>query len=291
VLSSSDETFEFPRWLAFVAVNPFLLGAAAAATSGVGSLGGLGGAIMLVPALVVTGTSAAVAAPLGLISVVAGSVAAAPKQLTERTVNHRIGVLTEVAATSGALAGALLAGSISDSFIARFLAVVAFVAAVGGGRRKGMRNKPDPTLDDSVVGEWIGTTAGAYKLNGGVVPYRLQRLWIGLSAMSLSGLVAGIAGIGGGFIKTPATSEIMKVPVKVAASTTMFTIGITSSAALIVMAVRGQIEPHNGAIVMIGALIGGQLGTRLQGRFSPPVIRRVLSALLIVVSIILMVRG
>jgi uncharacterized membrane protein YfcA len=246
---------------------------------------------MLVPALVVTGTPATTAAPLGLISVVAGSVAATPKQLTERTVNHRIGVLTEVAATSGALAGALLAGSISDSIIARFLAVVAFIAAVAGGRRKGMRNKPDPTLDDSVVGEWIGTTAGAYKLNGGIVPYRLQRLWLGLSAMSLSGLIAGIAGIGGGFIKTPATSEIMKVPVKVAASTTTFTIGITSSAALIVMAVRGQIEPHNGAIVMIGALIGGQVGTRLQGRFSPPVIRRVLSVLRIVVSIILMVRG
>ncbi len=272
-------------------MDPFLLAAAAATTSGVGSLGGMGGAIMLVPALVVTGTPASIAAPLGLISVVAGSVAAAPKQLTERTVNHRIGVLTEVAATGGALAGALLAGSISDSAIARFLAVVAIIAAVGGGRRKGVRNKPDPRLDDSAVGEWMGTTAGAYKLNSGVVPYRLQRLWWGLSVMSLSGVIAGIAGIGGGFIKTPATSEIMKVPVKVAASTTTFTIGITASAALIVMAIRGQIEPHNGAVVMLGALVGGQVGTRLQGRFSPPVIRRVLSVLLVVVAAVLLVRG
>ncbi|HAP75747.1 MAG TPA: sulfite exporter TauE/SafE family protein, partial [Acidimicrobiaceae bacterium] len=41
-------------------------------TSAVGALGGLGGAVLLVPALVLTGMSPRAAAPLGLVSVAAG---------------------------------------------------------------------------------------------------------------------------------------------------------------------------------------------------------------------------
>ena len=38
-------------------------------TSAIGALGGLGGAVLLVPLLVLTGTSPRLAAPLGLVSV------------------------------------------------------------------------------------------------------------------------------------------------------------------------------------------------------------------------------
>ena len=45
-------------------------------TAAVGAIGGLGGAILLVPALVLTGIAPRAAAPLGLVSVAAGSLAA-----------------------------------------------------------------------------------------------------------------------------------------------------------------------------------------------------------------------
>jgi len=112
---------------------------AAALTSGIGTLGGLGGAIMLVPLLVLTGTPVAQATPLGLVSVVAASSAAARRHLRERTVNHRIGVATESSSTLGAVVGALAAGSISEQALSYVLAVVAVAAALAGGRRKGVR--------------------------------------------------------------------------------------------------------------------------------------------------------
>lgn len=268
-----------------------LLALVAATTAAFGAIGGLGGAVLLVPLLVVTGTSPAEAAPLGLLSVVAGSVAAADRHLRERTVNHRIGVLSELPATSGAVVGALFAGVISDGVLTRVLAVVAVAAALGGGLRRGLRNRADPALDQGDVGEWIGQAAGAYPLNGGVVPYRAQRLGWGLTGMAVSGLVSGLAGVGGGFIKTPVLSEIMRVPVKVAASTTTFTVGITASAALAVMAVRGQIDAEAGAVVIFGALLGGRVGAALQGRLAPSTVRRVLSVLLLGVAVVLLARG
>ena len=259
-------------------------------TAGVGAVGGLGGAVLLVPVLVVLGIPASEAAPLGLLSVAAGSLSAGAQQLRERTVNHRLGVFTELAASAGAIVGALASGVASDTVLTRVLAVTAFAAAVAGGRRKGVRNPPREGYGDADVGEWHGELAGAYRVGGGVAPYQAKRLPAGLGAMALSGVVAGLAGASGGFIKTPATSELMHVPVKVAASTTTFTIGITSAAALLVFAAQGRIESSTAAPVLAGALAGGLVGARLQARLSPPVVRRALSVLLVLVAVVLLVK-
>lgn len=261
------------------------------ATAAIGTLGGLGGAILLVPVLVVTGTSAAIAAPLGLVTVAAGSIAAAPRQLFERSVNHRIGITTELVATTAAVAGALVSNAIGDRVLTYALAATALTAAVAGGRRRPTRNPPDPACLPSDVGERVGSLSGAYPVGGGVAPYRVVHLPTGLSLMALAGLVAGLAGAPGGFIKTPATSEVMHVPTKIAAATTTFTVGITASAALIVFALQGRIDTRLGSAVVVGALLGGQAGALLQSRLSPSLVRRVLSVLLVAVAVVLVVQA
>ncbi|MGA0378645.1 MAG: sulfite exporter TauE/SafE family protein [Ilumatobacteraceae bacterium] len=263
---------------------------AAMLTSGVGTLGGLGGAIMLVPLLVLGGMTPAEVAPLGLLSVVVASSAAARRQMQEHTTNHRLGVVTETASTAGAVAGALVAGAISEQVLTITLAVVAMLAAVAGGRRKGMRWHPDDAAPQSAVGEWIGSMNGAYSLDGKVVPYRVRRIGSGLAAMVVSGVVTGISGVGGGFIKTPASSEIMHAPVKVAASTTTFSIGITAAAALLVKIMNGKLDVSLGAAVVVGSFVGGLIGSRVQARMSPVRVRKFLSVLLIVIAAILVTR-
>ena len=106
---------------------------------------------------------------------------------------------------------------------------------------------------------------------------------------SLAGLVAGIAGVGGGFIKTPVTSEIMRVPVRVAAATTTFTIGITSATALLVFAAHGRVNLEYAGPVIAGSLLGGHLGARCQSALDPRVVRRSLAALLLAVAVVLFV--
>jgi len=264
---------------------------AALCTATVGALGGLGGAVLLVPILVVTGMPASEAAPLGLLTVAAGSIAAGPRQLRARTVNHRLGVTTELAASTGAVTGALVSGGVSDRVLTYALAGVALAAAVVGGARKGVRNLPDPACEPSDVGERVGSLAGAYPLGAVVVPYRTQHLAAGLAAMGVAGFIAGTAGASGGFLKTPATSELMRVPMKVAASTTTFTVGVTSAAALIVFALQGRVDVEVSALVVVGSLLGGQAGARLQATMSPTRIRRVLSFLLVAVAAVLLVRA
>lgn len=270
-------------------LGPALLAFGAAV---LGSLGGLGGAILLVPLLVITGMSPTEAAPLGLVMVAASSIAAGPRQLRKRSVNHRLGITVELVASSGAVVGAIVSGLLSDSALTYMLAVVAAVAALAGGRRKGLRNLPDPACEESDVGERIGSIAGAYRLDGStIVPYRPIRLGGGLVFMSIAGFVAGSAGTSGGFIKTPAMTELMHVPSRVASATTTFTVGVTASAALVIYAIQGRIDVETASLLVSTSLLGGAAGAALQSALSPAITRRILSVLLLLIAALLVVRG
>jgi uncharacterized protein len=271
-------------------VHPVALAFAALLTSALGALGGLGGAVLLVPILVVAGVEPRLAAPLGLVSVAAGSLAAAPRQLSDQVVNHRLAVVTEIPGSAAALIGALVSGLVGDTVLAVMLGLVAIAAALVGLRRKGVRNHPDPSLGPADVGERPGTLAGVYPLGDGFVPYVARRVPLGLLGMATAGLVAGLSGVSGGFVKTPVTTEVMHVPVKVAAATTTFTVGITSAVALLVFASQGRVVPSDAALVAVAALMGGSLGARLQSVLSPPTVRRTLAVLLLIVGAVLLVR-
>lgn len=256
-------------------------------TAGVGTLVGLGGAVLLVPLLLLTGWLPSEAAPLGLISVVGGSIAAGPRQLADRTVNHRLGVTTELAATSGAIVGAIASSFMSDSVLVYLLASAALAAALLSGRRTSQRNPVDPSVGLDQVGERVGAVDGAYPLDGGVAPYKINRLPIGLALMSVAGFVAGTTGTSGGFIKTPVTSEIMHAPTKVAAATTRFTIGITASAALLVYFLQGRVDVTESAAAIVGSLAGGVLGAIILSHLPAHRVRQSQSLILVTIAVIL----
>lgn len=265
-----------------------VLGGACAA---VGAFGGIGGATLLVPALLLFDVDPLVAAPLGMLTVAAGSLSAAARQLDQGLVHHRLGVTIELTASLGTVAGALVATRVPEVWLARLLGLAALAGAVAALARRGMRNLPVGTFTGETPGEWPGTLGGQYLLGDQVVPYHARRLPAGLLASTVAGVVAGISGVGGGFLKTPAMSEIMRVPVKVAAATTTFTLGITSATGLSIYWFQGRIDLRQGAAVVAGALVGGALGARVQARLTAPAARRITGLLLLVVATTVLARS
>lgn len=258
-------------------------------TAAIGTLGGLGGAVLLVPALVLLDVEPAVAAPLGLISVAAGSLAAAPSQLAKGLVHHRLGITLEVAASSAAVLSALASTSVSPTVLQVVLAVSAAAAGAVGLLHSEVRNLPEVPFVAEPPAEWPGTLAGAYSTPGGTVPYRARHLVPGLAAMVVAGTITGLSGVSAGFVKTPAMRELMYIPVKVAAATTTFTVGITASTALLVFAGQGRVDVRDGAAIALGGLIGGVGGAAVQERLSPAGVRRTLSIILLGVAVVLVV--
>jgi uncharacterized membrane protein YfcA len=263
--------------------------ALAVVTAMVGTLGGLGGAVLLVPALVLFDVDPAVAAPLGLVSVAAGSLAAAPTQLARGLVHHRLGITLEVAASSAAVVAAIGSASVADEVLQIVLAVSAAGAGVMGLLRSEVRNLPDAVFAGEPPAEWPGTLAGAYAGPGGTVPYRARNLPQGLALMVVAGVITGLSGVSAGFVKTPAMREVMYIPIKVAAATTTFTVGITAATALLVFAGQGRVDVGEASAVALGGLIGGVIGTRVQEHLSPAAVRRILSLILLGVAVVLVV--
>lgn len=262
------------------------------ATAAIGTIGGIGGAVLLVPVLVLGGIPPSQAAPLGLLVIAAGSLAASASQIEDGLVHHRLGVTLETAASVGAFVGAGASAVLGSASLARILAVIALAAAVAGFvRRHHAEPQPAGAFVLETVGEWPGTLGGLYREHQEPVPYEARNVPLGLAASGLAGLVAGVSGTGGGFIKTPTMCDLMGVPLKVASATTTFTVGLTAAAALVVHAALGHIDYLRGAAVVAGALVGGRVGAVLQQRMPARASRLVLSSLLAVVAVVLLVRG
>lgn len=271
-----------------MSISPPLLVLLGALGALVGSAGGIGGATLLVPLLLLLGMEPLDAAPLGLLAVATGSLAAASRQVEDGLVHHRLGLSVELTAAVGTVAGALASTLVPQVWLARLLGLAALAGAAAALGRSGMRNLPQSTFDADVGGEWPGTLGGQYSLGGRMVPYQAVRLPAGLSVAAFAGLVAGLSGVGGGFVKTPAMSEIMRVPVKVAGATTTFTLGLTASTGLLIFAVQGRLDVRDGAAVVLGAVVGGLAGARLQSRLSATSVRRLTGVLLILVALVVL---
>src|SRR3954449_7062350 len=96
-----------------------------------GSLLGLGGGIIVVPALtLLLRIDIRYAIGASLVSVIATSSGAAAAYVRERMTNLRVAMLLELATTSGALSGAFLAGILSGRWLYVIFGVVRAYSAI-----------------------------------------------------------------------------------------------------------------------------------------------------------------
>lgn len=238
--------------------------------------------MLLVPALVFLGMPAAEAAPLGLLTVGASSLAASAPQLEATLVNHRLGVSLELAASIGAVIGALTSGVAPEAVLIWILAVVSAAAGVALLRRTHPADAT--TTDDERGATTTSRLAASYLEHDSVVAYDPVRVRAGAGLVGVAGLVAGLTGTSGGFVKTPVMAQVMRVPVKAAAATTVFMVGVTAASALTVLAVQGRIDPVAAGSVTTGGLVGGWIGARAQGHLPAEVVSRFLGMVLLVIA-------
>lgn len=260
-----------------------------------GAIIGIGGGIIIVPTLVLAfGFDIRVAVATSLVAVVATSTAAGSAYVGKGTANMRLGMTLEVATTIGGIIGGLVAVLVSPSLLSGLFAVLMMITAYLVGRRRdpGPVEEPDDLMGtteepDRRGWEEPGTLAGAFYDDhvGGLVTYRAERVGMGGAISLLAGTVSGMLGVGGGFIKVPAMSEGMRVPIKVAAATSNFMIGVTAIASLFVYFARGYVHPYTVVPVALGVVVGATFGAAVSGRVHPGVLRRILVVILVLVAV------
>lgn len=259
---------------------------------GAGALGafvGIGGGVVVVPVLVLGfGAEARAAVAAGLVAVIATSSATGSVYLGEGIVNTRLAMTLEVATAAGGLTGGIVAAFIPEAALllvfSVFLAVTAVLLLVGAD--EGERHLPAGG-EEAAGYEAHARLAGGFRSprTGEMVEYQARRLPLGLGVSFIAGNVSGLLGVGGGFIKVPAMRVGMGIPMRVAAATSNFMIGVTAAASLVVYVQRGFLYPLLAAPVAVGAVAGALAATRFSHLVSGRALARALAVLLVAVAV------
>ncbi|MDD5351480.1 MAG: sulfite exporter TauE/SafE family protein [Chthoniobacteraceae bacterium] len=249
-----------------------------------GSLVGVGGGIIVVPALtLLMGVDIRSAIAASIIAVIATSSGAASGYVRQRLTNLRLAMLLETATAAGALCGAFLAALVSGHWLYLLFGLVLIYTAWS------MSRTPSQAAHTLPADPWADRlelhTSYFDKALGREIAYRVSRTKLGLAVSYVAGVLSGLLGIGGGVLKVPVMNLAMGIPLKVCTATSNFMIGVTAATGAAVYFARGDVQPFIAAPVAVGLLLGAKAGSRLLGRLHSRWIRLAFVVVLLVSSV------
>jgi uncharacterized membrane protein YfcA len=259
-----------------------------AASGTLGALLGLGGGVFLVPFLnLALGFPFSAAAAISLTTVIATSSTVSASRAGKQLINMKLGMLLEVATAAGSFVGGVTAHLIAQSLLQKLFGLVASVVAIIMLTRLRRRNVIlDPAADPGLLG-------GRYHEHesGGEVIYRVKRLPVAIAASFVAGNVSSLLGIGGGIIKVPILNAWCGVPLRAAAATSAFMIGVTATAGAVIYYGRGQLQPGLAAAAVLGVQLGSWGGMRFGAAASAKWLKVMMAIVLFIVSAMMFARG
>jgi uncharacterized membrane protein YfcA len=262
--------------------------AAGTIAGALGAVLGLGGGVFLVPFFnLVLGFPFSAAAAISLTTVIATSSTVSAGRAGKHLINMKLGMLLEVATAAGSLLGSVTAQFISQSVLQKLFGFVAVIVALIMLSRLRRRNVIlDPAADPGVLG-------GRYHEDesGGTITYRVKRLPLAVAASFVAGNVSALLGIGGGIIKVPVLNAWCGIPLRAAAATSAFMIGVTATAGATVYYGHGLLQPALAAAAVLGVQLGSWGGMKFGAAASAKWLKILMAAVLFIVSAMMFVRG
>ena len=247
-----------------------------------GSMVGLGGGVFIIPGLTLfLGVPIHEAIAASLVAVIATSTTSAAAYLRDDLSNMRLGMTMETLTVTGALAGGFVGTMLSKNVLSAVFGGMMIAVSIYMALRRTTVAQPAP------AGGGLGLLGASYydRNAGHQVRYRVHRLPVGLGASLVAGVVSGLLGVGGGFLKVPAMVLGMGVPVRAAVSTSSLMIGVTACAGAVVYFSRGQVNPVVAIPVVLGVTAGAFLGSRLGIRLRSSILTVVLAVVLFALSL------
>ncbi len=256
----------------------------------IGAMSGMGGGVVLIPALTFFGMDIKHAIAISIVSVIATSSGSASAYVRDRITNLKVGMFLEMFTITGALVGAAitLAAAQRPLFIMFGLVLLgAWVALFL--RRDAM---PQAFTRQDAFTRWLELEGRYYdQAAQQTISYRGRRAYFGAPLMFSAGLIAGLLGIGAGALKVLVIDLVMGLPSKVSTTTSNLIIGVTALAGTSVYLAAGLLDPGLTAPIILGVVIGALIGTRLLVRLTNRAVRLFFLIVLAVLGVEMLLRG
>ncbi len=254
---------------------------------------GVGGGFLTTPLLVFTGIPAAVAVASSATQITGSSVSGAVGHYRRHAVDVKMGGFLVAGGLVGAVLGSLLFRWLQKQGqvdVTIGIIYVLFLASVGGL----MLRESVAAIRAAARGEPPARRARRPVRGLDRLPWRMPfpRSGLVLSPVApfLLGLFVGvltlIMGIGGGFVMVPAMIYLLGMPASVVVGTSLFQIVFVSAAATLLHATQSQtVDILLAALLLVGGVVGAQLGARTAARLPAERLRLFLALLLLGVAV------
>ena len=253
---------------------------------------GVGGGFLMTPMLILMGIPPAVAVASEANHILAASVSGFLAHMRRANVDFLMGFILLIGGVFGSLIGVFLLKyllsigqeklfiSLSYIFILVFVGLWMLTESVSSIKKKykGKKNK---------LHEHIWLHGLPFKIK-----FRKSHLYISILPPIFIGLLVGILssimGVGGGFILVPAMIYILGMPTQVVVGTSLLQIVFVTTVSTIMHAYINQtVDVVLSSLLLIGAVVGAQIGTKAMGFLRGEQIRFLLAIIIIIVASIL----
>ena len=243
----------------------FVIGLAA---GGFGALLGVGGGLIIVPALsLLAGLSLHASIGTSLVCICASSAGSAAIYLRRGRVDLPVAIELQLFSVVGAVVAGLTAGFIpATPLYFTFGVLLALVAAQ----------------------MWPRASAGWLERGLARIPARQV---VARTASVGAGLMSGLLGVGGGILNAPVLHLVLGMRFERATATSSYMIGMTAAAGALVYLARGDIRPGLVTAAMVGTLVGSVPAALAGQRLSARWLRVAFALLLLFVAYQMIRRG
>ncbi len=250
----------------------------------IASMTGMGGGTFIVPALTLVylftsqeavGTSLAVIVFTSLTSTYAYS--------RQKRVDYKMGAVLAVSTVPGAVLGAYMTTLISSSLLAIVFSVFLIVVAFS------MLNTfhvPFPKIVKNSK-NWHRVVMDA---EGKKFEYDTN-IVVTFILSFFGGLSSGLLGIGGGAVLVPILNIAAGIPIHITVATSMFIMIFTSVAGVLTHLQLNNVRLEYSAYMAIGIIFGTQLGARLAKKTSGKLLKKIISLVMLVISLRLLLNS
>ncbi len=253
---------------------------------------GVGGGFLMTPLLILMGIPPAVAVASEANHILAASFSGLLAHIRRFNVDFKMGLILLLGGILGSAIGVFILKELLSIGQERFFITVSYIfvlTSVGlwmliesissiQNKNKGKRKR---------LHEHIWMHGLPLK-----VRFRKSHLYISVIPPIIIGLLVGILssimGVGGGFVLVPAMIYIIGMPTQVVVGTSLLQIVFVTAVSTVLHSYVNQtVDVMLSSLLLVGAVIGAQIGTRVMVRLSGEQIRFFLAVIILLVAFVL----
>ena len=276
--------------IAEISMNVFLIVGLGAAVGMLSGIFGVGGGFLMTPLLIFLGVPAPVAVGTEANQIVASSVSGVLAHWRRGNVDFKMGAILLLGGLIGSTIGVAIFAILREIGQIDVVIKLSFIVFLGIIGTLMLIESVRVMINARFFGAKRGRLHQHNWLHGLPLKMRFRKSKLYISALLpfgvglLVGILSAIMGVGGGFIMVPAMIYLLGMPTSVVVGTSLFQIIFVTANVTFLQAVQTQtVDIVLAGLLLLGGVIGAQLGTRVGSRLKSEQLRGLLAIIVLLV--------